>query len=71
MAEAQNQQDGSPIEEPQEHRNGPNQSMMLAGSDGIESTDVNGKEMKSSMNERVGENGQNIDDFNNCTDTGY
>lgn len=69
MAEAQNQRDGSPIEEPQEHRNGPNQSMMLAGSDGIKSTDVNGKEMKSSMNERVGENGQNIDDFNNCTDT--
>ena len=67
IAEAQDQTDGSPteLEEPQEHRSGPNQSMELTGSDGIKSTDLNRKEVESSMNEEVGENGQNIDDFNN------
>ena len=67
IAEAQDQRDGSPteLEEPQEHRSGPNQSMELTGNDGIKSTDLNGKEVESSMNEKVGENGKDIDDFNN------
>ena len=58
------QRDGSP----QEHRRGPDQSIQLTGNDAgtmIEATNINGKEMESSMNEEVGTNGQNIDDFNN------
>jgi hypothetical protein len=52
---------------PQEHRSGPDQSMQLIENDTgttVESTNFR-KEMESSMNEEVGENGQNIDDLNN------
>ena len=64
MVETRNQRDDSPLEEPQEHRSGPDQSKMLTGSVGIESTEFNGKELESSMNELEVVD-ENIDDFNN------
>jgi hypothetical protein len=59
--EAQDQRDGK--DSPQEHRSGPDQSKNAM----IESTNLNGKEMESSMNEleEDGTSGQNIADINN------
>ena len=64
--EMTDQRDGSPteLEEAQEHRKGPNQSMKLTGSGEIESK-FNGEVVKSVMNEEGGGDEQNIDDLNN------
>lgn len=62
--EPADERDGSP----QEHRSVPDQSMELTENDAgtmIETTNFNGQEVESLLNEEVGENGQNIDDFNN------